>query len=398
MQPISPEVPPLPSQEDILLAARLVHHGIVTREIMEGCLKALGNSPEATSIKELLVKRGILTRGEADAFSGTPLTELQPIPNYRIDSVIGEGGMATIYRATYLPIEREIALKVMKPELACEEKFRLRFFREAGILRHLDHPNIVKVYEDGHVGPWHFFAMEQVAGTSLQDRIEAEGPLSENGALKVVLQIADAMDMMTSRGVLHRDIKPGNILVTPGLDAYIIDLGLAKLVGGMRDDGAEGMTVGTVEYISPEQARGKEVDVRSDIYSLGVTLYHSLVGEVPFSGSDELEIMAKQILSTLKAPGLSKLSPFSHFLIEKMMAKERRNRYQRPAEIVAEIRAHCEDLEAQVAKELAKSGKVEDPRRPQLKRRSERERNGESARRRPVRGRRRSTSRRRKRR
>jgi serine/threonine protein kinase len=374
----------LPSQEDIFLAARLAHHEIVSREVMQECLGACDGDPPR-SIAAVLLDRGILTRGELEAYSGKSPEELQPIPNYRIDGPIGEGGMATIYRATYLPIDREIALKIMHPELAHVERNRMRFFREAGILRHLDHPNIVKVYEDGHVGPWHFFAMKYVPGVSLLEKIEKGGPLSENQAMKVVAQIADAMEMMLSRGVLHRDIKPGNIIVTDRFDAHIIDLGLAKLVAGMRDDGSEGMTVGTVEYISPEQARGQRVDVRSDIYSLGVTLYHSVVGEVPFSGSDGMEIMAKQILSSLKGPRLRGLGPFTRFLIEKMMAKDAKHRYQRPAELVEAIRGHAPDLEAKVDAEVGGGG------RPKILRSGRQE----SRRRAAARGRRRVSRRRR---
>jgi eukaryotic-like serine/threonine-protein kinase len=362
----------LPTQQEIRLAGLLVHHDIVSRETMEECFGICAKSAQPVSLSELLIDRGLLTPEEVEAFSDVPLTERQPIPNYRIEGVIGEGGMATIYQATYLPTEREVALKVMRPELARLERFRLRFFREAGILRHLDHPNIVKVYEDGHAGPYHFFAMQYVPGISLLDRIDKEGPLTENQSLKIVYQISDAMEMMVGRGVLHRDIKPGNILVTPRLDAYIIDLGLAKLVKGMREDGAEGTTVGTVEYISPEQARGREVDVRSDIYSLGVTLYHSVVGEIPFSGSDELEIMAKQILSSLKSPRLRNLTPLMRYFIEKMMAKERSHRYQSPSEIVADIEGHCGDIVATVDAEFDEQDAGEAPKIPKLVRRARR--------------------------
>jgi serine/threonine-protein kinase len=163
---------------------------------------------------------------------------------------------------------------------------------------------------------------------------------NEDAALYIILQAARALEFMRTQNILHRDIKPGNIMLTRENTVKLIDLGFATIVGG-ETGGESDSTLGTVQYISPEQARGQtDLDVRSDIYSLGATLYQLVVGELPFSGEDSEEIMAKQILESLSSPALKnrgKISPHMHYFIEKMMAKEREIRYQSPLELIEDI-------------------------------------------------------------
>jgi serine/threonine-protein kinase len=255
--------------------------------------------------------------------------------------------MAEVYLATYLPIREEVALKIMKPELARQEKYRLRFLRESKLLMKLDQENIVKGYEIRRSEGYVFCAMEHVDGATVEERIEQDGPFDERLALYVTREVAKALGYLNSRGVVHRDLKPGNILVTEAGHVKIIDLGLAKLRGGMTVDSAEGLTVGTVEYLSPEQARGlPDVDIRSDIYSLGVSLFHMVVGEVPFKGEDNMEVIAKQVLQALRSEKLKSraISAHTHYFIQKMMAKDRVDRFQHPDEIIAEIEENAGDV------------------------------------------------------
>jgi serine/threonine-protein kinase len=294
-----------------------------------------------------------VNRVELLSMQGVPLTETQPIPDYRFERKIAEGGMAEVYLATYLPIKEQVALKIMKPELARQEKYRLRFHRESKLLMKLEQQNIVKGYEIRRSEGYIFCAMEHVDGATVEERIEQSGPFDERLALYVTREVARALSYLVSRGVVHRDLKPGNILLTESGGVKIIDLGLAKLSRGMTKDSAAGLTVGTVEYLSPEQARGlPDVDIRSDIYSLGVSLFHMVVGKVPFKGEDQMEVIAKQVLQTLRSPELQSrhISAHTHYFIQKMMAKDRKDRFQHPDEIMADIEENAGDVSDAVAK------------------------------------------------
>jgi len=331
------------TKEEITLAGKLVYHEIVSREEMQESLSErdrLEKDGTLVHLSDVLLRKGLASKAELDALCGVLLTETQPIPDYRFRRKIAEGGMAAVYLATYRPLKEEVALKVMKPELARSEKYRLRFLRESKLLMKLEHRNIVKGFEIRRDEGYIFCAMEHVDGATVEERIDDGGALPERLALYVVREVAKALTYLDHRGVVHRDIKPGNILITEDGTVKIIDLGLAKLRRGMSKDSAEGVTVGTAEYLSPEQARGLvDVDIRSDVYSLGVTLYHMLTGKVPFTGESSEEVIAKQVLQTLDAAELKsrRLSAFVHFFLQKLMAKDRADRYQHPTDVIKEI-------------------------------------------------------------
>jgi len=339
----------LATQDELKLAAKLVHSELVPREAMEQCLRIRDEAERKGKIAELaqiLLEKELIHPAELQSMQGILLTETQPIGDYRFLRKIAEGGMAEVYLAQYKPIKAEVALKIMKPELARNERFRLRFLREAKLLMNLDHRNIVKGYEIRRDEGYIFCAMEHVDGATVEERVDEDGPFAERLALYVVREVCAAIAYLNKRGVVHRDLKPGNILLTEAGRVKLIDLGLAKLRSGMTKDSDKGLTVGTVEYLSPEQARGREdVDVRADIYSLGVTLFHIMVGEVPFKG-EGAEVIAKQVLQALQRPELKsrQLPAFTHYLIQKMMAKDREDRFQHPDEIVREIEAQFGDV------------------------------------------------------
>ncbi len=339
------------TQQELMLAAKLVMHGFASKEQIEDCLRTHDERARRgalVALSEILLEKGLVHRAELDSLLGVPLTETQPIPDYRFERRIAEGGMAEVWLATYLPLKERVALKVMKPELARNEAYRLRFLRESKLLMKLDHENIVKGYEIRRAEGFVFCAMELVDGTTVEDAIEQDGPFDERKALRVVSEVARALSYLDRRGVVHRDLKPGNILLTSDGRVKIIDLGLAKLREGMTRDAAAGTTVGTVEYLSPEQARGlADVDIRSDIYSLGVTLFHMVVGEVPFKGESDAEVIAKQVLQALHSPVLKSrhISAHTHYFIQRMMAKDRADRFQHPDDLIAEIGEKAGDRE-----------------------------------------------------
>ena len=207
------------------------------------------------------------------------------VAGYRIDGTLGEGGMGTVYRATQLSLERVVALKVLTAELSADPAFRERFRREGLLQAALDHPHIVTVYEAGETDNRLFLAMRMVEGPTLKDLI-LRRQLDDRRALRLLTQVAEALDAAHAKGLIHRDVKPQNVLVGAGDHAYLADFGLTK----GNDDAAmteTGQFVGTIDYISPEQARGGRATARSDVYALTAVLCECLTGRVPFERSTE---------------------------------------------------------------------------------------------------------------
>ncbi len=207
------------------------------------------------------------------------------VAGYRIDGRLGEGGMGTVYRATQLSLERVVALKLLTAELSADPAFRERFRREGLLQAALDHPHIVTVYEAGETDNRLFLAMRMVEGPTLKDLI-LRRQLDDRRALRLLTQVAEALDAAHAKGLIHRDVKPQNVLVGAGDHAYLADFGLTK---GNDDDAMTetGQFVGTIDYISPEQARGGRATGRSDVYALTAVLCECLTGQVPFERSTE---------------------------------------------------------------------------------------------------------------
>jgi Protein kinase domain len=211
------------------------------------------------------------------------------VAGYRIDGTLGEGGMGTVYRATQLSLERVVALKVLTAELSADPGFRERFRREGLLQAALDHPHIVTVYEAGEAEGRLFLAMRMVEGPTLKDLI-VRRQLDDRRALRLLTQVAEALDAAHVKGLIHRDVKPQNVLVGDGDHAYLADFGLTK---GHDDAGMTetGQFVGTIDYISPEQARGERATARSDVYALTAVLCECLTGQVPFVRATEERVL-----------------------------------------------------------------------------------------------------------
>ncbi len=224
------------------------------------------------------------------------------IGGFVIEAEAGRGGMGVVYRARQLRPERIVALKVISPELASDPAFQDRFKRESEIAAQIEHPNVIPVYAVGEEAGVLYIAMRFVVGTDLRATLTQEGRLEPQRAAAIVDQVAQALDAAHARGLVHRDVKPGNVLVSTdgGREhVYLTDFGLSRRVESSQGLTATGALVGTIDYIAPEQARGERVDARTDVYSLGCMLFHVLTGTVPFPRPNEV---AKLYAHTAEPP------------------------------------------------------------------------------------------------
>jgi serine/threonine protein kinase len=228
---------------------------------------------------------------------------------YRIDGVAGQGGMGVVYRATQLDLGRAVALKVIAAELADNLDFRNRFKSEAQLAASIDHPNVVPIYEAGEADGVLYLAMRYVEGTDLRTLVESAGRLDAERAVRLVWQIAGALDAAHRRGLVHRDVKPPNVLVANEGEehAYLTDFGLTKNAAASGGFTRTGHFVGTPDFAAPEQIRGEHADARADVYALGAVLFHALTGRVPFPRDSELAKMYAHLNDP--APAASPLAP-----------------------------------------------------------------------------------------
>jgi hypothetical protein len=258
------------------------------------------------------------------------------IPGHRILRELGRGGMASVYLALQESMDREVALKVMSPALgASDASFSERFIREAKIVAKLSHPHIIAVYDVGIAGPYHYFSMEYHTGGDLKARIH-DGMMPKM-ALSITRQVASALAFAHSKGYVHRDVKPENVMFRHDGTALLTDFGIAKADDKANRMTATGAVIGTPHYMSPEQAQGFELDHRADIYSLGVMFYEMLMGMVPYAGTSALSIGIKHLKEPVPQfpPPLHVYQP----LLEKLLAKNADERFQSGEEVIAAIDA-----------------------------------------------------------
>ena len=356
------------SRADLDLARKLLGASVVTEAQIRVGLEVqakLLTDGIAMPLLDVLVEKGLLPTVAHKALSAPDPIEGQPFPNYRFEKLLGEGGSSKVYRATYLPNGATVAVKVLDPVQGLRADLRDRFYDEARLLIELDHENVVAGYEVGSAKGIHFFSMDHVVGPTVLEMIERAERIEHGTALWITIQMAKALAYLHSRNLIHRDIKPGNVMIDATGRARLIDLGLVRRLDDVTDAQARGedeKTVGTVEYISPEQARGRgDLDIRTDIYSLGVTLYHMVVGDVPFHGETNYEVMAKHILSGMDAQKVKtrRIPPEINFVIAKMMSKDREHRHD-----------NCEQVVADLSRFLPEGGRRRRRRRPRSCRRS----------------------------
>jgi eukaryotic-like serine/threonine-protein kinase len=264
---------------------------------------------------------------------------------YRLGAVIGHGGMAEVHRGRDVRLGRDVAIKLLRPELARDPSFQGRFRREAQSAASLNHPAIVAVYDTGEDqgdggGVTPYIVMEFVEGRTLRDVLAAEGRLLPQRAMEITAQICAALEQAHRAGIVHRDIKPGNVMLTPAGEVKVMDFGIARAVTGSAATMTQTASViGTAHYLSPEQARGEHVDARSDLYSTGCLLYELVTGAPPFSGDTPVAVAYQHVREDPIPPsGVEpEVPPAIDAIVLKAMAKNPANRYQTAAQMRADL-------------------------------------------------------------
>ncbi|MBN1807925.1 MAG: protein kinase [Planctomycetes bacterium] len=320
--------------------------GMVSSENVQRSLEKLASLRDAglnKSLSSIFIGDGLLTVDQLDIIKLVIAREDAPkeINGFKIISRIGEGAMGNVYKARQVALDRIVALKILPDRLAADAKYVTRFLREVKAAAKLDHPNIVRSIDAGHADGKYYFAMEFIEGRSLEDIIIEKGALSEEEALVIAIQAAGGLECAWKAGLVHRDIKPDNILITADSVAKIADLGLSKdtLSSQSTRLTQDGYWVGTPFYVSPEQIRSEDVDIRSDIYSLGITLYRMVTGSHAFDGKDSISIIYKRFsedpmpvrqLNPDVSEGLTNV-------INTMLQVDRDDRYPDPAVLLHDL-------------------------------------------------------------
>src|SRR4051812_39768365 len=273
--------------------------------------------------------------GVADSLIGAEFA------GYRVDELVGRGGMGVVYRATDVSLERSVALKLLAPELARDESFRRRFATESKVAASLDHPNVIPIYHAGEHDGVLFLAMRFVRGEDLRVRLERSGLLDPAEAARFVAQVGSALDAAHEAGLVHRDVKPANVLLDGHDHAYLTDFGLTKRLAADTVETRTGQILGTLDYIAPEQIRGEPLGPYTDVYALACMTVHLLTGEVPFTVDTEegklwAHLSEPPPLATARRPGL----PLAvDAVLTRAMAKDPALRYATAGEFAADAAA-----------------------------------------------------------
>ncbi|MBL1084639.1 serine/threonine protein kinase [Streptomyces actinomycinicus] len=284
---------------------------------------------------------------QTSLFSGRP-SELigRQVAGYRIESEVGRGGMAVVFRARDLRLDRTVALKLLAPELARNDTFRKRFTHESQVAAAIDHPHIVPVFEAGETDGVLYIAMRYVSGSDLRHLLDVRGPLPPQDTVRIAAQVASALDAAHEHGLVHRDVKPGNILVAEGTDSdhpehvYLTDFGLTKKSLSLTGFTSVGQFVGTLDYVSPEQISGRPVDGRCDVYGLSCVVYETLTGRPPFQRDDDMALLWAHQYDEPPPPSeaLPGLLPAVDRVFAKALAKSPDDRYETCLAFVAALR------------------------------------------------------------
>ncbi len=342
----------LTSNLDTEVGKVVVDLGLATRTEVDFCREAQKQSsdPNSRSLADLLIDNSFITVNQAKRIRGhMEERRSSQLPGYQVLGKLGKGAMATVYKARQVSLDRVVAVKILPRKMSESTEFVDRFYKEGRAAARLAHNNIVQAIDVGSTPDGlHYFTMEYIEGQTLYDIMQPP-PLgqgrhfAEEEALDICIQMADALAHAHRRGLIHRDVKPKNILLTPQKVAKLTDLGLARATDDKNAAASEaGKAYGTPYYISPEQIRGDvDIDFRADIYSLGATMYHLVTGKPPFEGDTPTAVMHKHLKQPLVPPDHLNTSLSSGIgeVIELAMAKNREDRYGTTEDLLQDLRA-----------------------------------------------------------
>src|SRR5919206_3506536 len=262
---------------------------------------------------------------------------------YELGDTLGYGGMSEVHRGVDKRLGRDVAVKVLRADLARDPQFQLRFRREAQNAAALNHPAIVAVYDTGEVhsefGPLPYIVMEYVDGHTLREIVKTQGPLSQQRVIEVMADVCAALDFSHKHGIIHRDVKPANIMINRAGAVKVMDFGIARALGEGQNVTQTAAVIGTAQYLSPEQARGEAVDARSDVYAAGCVLFELIAGEPPFTGDSPVAVAYQHVREDPAPPSHQNpdVSPALDAVVLKAMSKNPANRYQSAAEIRSDL-------------------------------------------------------------
>lgn len=360
------------SEQELDFITVAIAHKLLTHEEAEEAQhiqeQEVAEGKDRRPIEEILLERGILTKEEVwavhkaqDRLTRDAKGGGKKIGGYEILGLLGEGGLGVVYKARQISMNRIVALKVLHEKWVNDDEFRKRFLLEARLVGRLSHPNLIQVFDIGRHRNTFFYSMEFVDGETVESILDREGALDPLRAVEIVLQIARALQYLAEHKIVHRDVKPGNIMVTRSGIAKLGDFGFVQ---SSLDSvlSPAGEVLGTPDYISPEASLGeKDLDYRSDLYSLGASFYHMLGGEPPFRGTAS-EVMDAHIHK--EPTPLEEIRPMlprkAIAIVEKLMAKKREERYSQFVELFEDL----EQLRAELLAEAPPSApRSEDQRR-----------------------------------
>jgi serine/threonine protein kinase len=333
---------------DTLFGRMAIEQKLCTEEEVRQCEDEQKKraSAQPTTLELLLLERHYVTRTQAERLKVVirdSRDSSNQIPGYKVLGKLGSGAMAVVYKAKQLSLDRIVAIKVLPKKFVQKSDYVERFYKEGRLAARLNHNNIVQAIDVGEVGGLYYFVMEYVEGKTLYDDLSKGKVFSEKDALDIIIQVAKALAHAHSQGLIHRDVKPKNIMINKDGAVKLADMGLAREASDIKAAKHEqGKTFGTPYYIAPEQIRGDiDIDGRADIYSLGGTLYHMVTGRVPFEATSPSDVMKKHLHEPLIPPDHinTALSAGISEVIEVMMAKSRNDRYKTMDEMLIDLQA-----------------------------------------------------------
>jgi len=333
---------------DTIFGKMVVEQGLCTDDELRQSLKELESRSKVnpTILKELMVELGYVTTTQAERLKESlkeSKAAAHQIPGYKIVGKLGAGAMAVVYKARQLSLNRMVAIKILPKRFSENPEYVERFYKEGQAAGKLNHHNIVRAIDVGEAGGYHYFVMEYVEGKTIADDLGAGKVFEEAEALDIIIQVANALAHAHACSLIHRDVKPKNIMISIDGTVKLADMGLARETTDIEAAQSEaGKAYGTPYYIAPEQIRGKiDIDGRADIYGLGATLYHMLTGRVPFMAEDSADVMRKHLREKLIPPDHinTSLSAGVSEVIEIMMAKRKEKRYNDIEELLTDLKA-----------------------------------------------------------